>query len=387
MQPVSQVLKRRIPWLMAGTRAALGPVVMMAELAGWTGVTLAWMVLTGLLSDIFDGVLARRWKCDTAAVRLFDSMADIVFYLGCAVALAMSQPQLSRSFAVPVAIVLGLEALKLVFDFVKFGKPTSYHTYLAKTWGLVLAITVVMSFAMHAMIALHIAWWIALALGVVYCLEGLTISLIMPEWRHDLKTLPRALNVRRQILLERSSAAGQPPASHGENDGSHSLRVTGTVTVMMILLVATTAHASSIPSVTFLGGTATITTGAAGTIDIGADQLTFQWSGGSLAIPYTQIHNFSYREKGVNLGVLPFIAVVLVHPQPQRHILSITYLDASGQKQVAIFQVPKQARDTLPVVLQERTGVCSDQYALPCRPANSVHTSQRTQLIPIPLLP
>lgn len=113
MQLESQPLKRGIPWLMAGTRAALGPVVMMAEVAGWTGVTLAWMVVTGLLSDIFDGVLARRWKCDTAAVRLFDSMADIVFYLGCAVALWMSQPQLTRSFAAALAVVIGLEALKL----------------------------------------------------------------------------------------------------------------------------------------------------------------------------------------------------------------------------------------------------------------------------------
>jgi hypothetical protein len=47
--------------------------------------------------------------------------------------------------------------------------------------------------------------------------------------------------------------------------------------------------------------------------------------------------------------------------------VSITYLDHSGAKQVAVFEVPKKAKDTLPVVLQERTGVCSDQYQIPCR--------------------
>jgi hypothetical protein len=136
----------------------------------------------------------------------------------------------------------------------------------------------------------------------------------------------------------------------------------------MFVLIATAARASSIPSVTFIGGSAPgITTGTAGELDTGADQLTFQWSGGSLAIPYTQIKNFSYREKAVNLGVLSTIAVALIRPLPQRHIVSISYLDSSGQKQVAIFEVPKQARDTLPVVLQESTGVCSDQYQLPCR--------------------
>lgn len=355
MQTESQSLKHRIPWLMASGRAALGPAMVLAERAGWSGLTLAAMVVTALLSDIFDGILARRWKCDTAGVRLFDSMADNVFYLGCGAALWMRQPHLMRSFAALVGVVLGIEMLKTAFDFVKFGKPTSYHSYLAKTWGLVLATTVVMSFATHAVPAVRIAWWVALALGVLCCLEGLTISLVMPEWRHDLKTMRRALELRKEILSNRSIA--------------RSARLIGTVVATMLVLIATVAHASSIPSVTFIGGSAPgLTTDTTGSLDTGTDQLTFQWSGGSLAIPYTQIQNFSYREKkAVNLGVLPMIVVALIRPQIYRHIVSISYLDSSGQKQIAIFEVPKQARDTLPVVLQERTGVCSDQYQLPCR--------------------
>lgn len=203
MESETKTFKRAIPWLMAAMRAALGPAIVLGERAGWSGLTLAAMVVIALLSDIFDGVLARRWKCDTASVRLFDSMADIVFYLGCAAALWMSRPQLTQSFAVPLAIVIGLEALRLVFDLVKFGKPTSYHTYLAKTCGLVLAITIVMSFAAHTMAVLKFAWWIALGIGVLYCLEGLAISLIMPEWQNDLKTLGSALALRRRILLYR----------------------------------------------------------------------------------------------------------------------------------------------------------------------------------------
>src|SRR5580698_3387112 len=203
MQSESKASKHQIPSLMAAARAALGAVIVIGERAGWSGLTLATMVVTALLSDIYDGVLARRWKCDTAAVRLFDSMADNVFYVGAAVALWMRQPQLMRSFEAPIGIVLGIEVFKFVFDFVKFGKPSSYHSYLAKTWGLVLATTVVMSFAMHRNAVLQIAWWASLALGVIACLEGFAMSLILPEWRHDLKTLARALAARRQILLYR----------------------------------------------------------------------------------------------------------------------------------------------------------------------------------------
>src|SRR5580658_236105 len=118
--------KRMVPWMMAAGRAALGPVVIAGERCGWNGVVLAGVIVAALLSDVFDGVLARRWKCDSAAVRLFDSMADNVFYVGAAVALWMRQPQLMRSFEAPIGIVLGIEVFKFVFDFVKFGKPSSY---------------------------------------------------------------------------------------------------------------------------------------------------------------------------------------------------------------------------------------------------------------------
>ena len=352
MQSESKALQHRIPWLMAATRATLGPVMVVGERAGWSGLTLAAIVVTALLSDIFDGVLARRWKCDSAAVRLFDSMVDIVFYLGCAIALWMRHPGVLRGLAVPIAVVVGLELSGLAVAFIKFGRLPSYHSYLAKAWGLVLASALVAAFVTKDPVGWIVA---ALAMGVVCNLEGLAMSLIMPEWRHDLKTLKRALEVRGQILANRSSA--------------RSARSIGTVVATMLVLIATAAHAASIPSVTFIGGsTPGITTGTAGALDTGADQITFQWTGGSLTIPYTQIQNFSYREKkAVNLGVLPLIAVALIRPQIYRHIVSISYLDSSGQKQVAIFEVPKQARETLPVVLQERTGVCSDQYQLPCR--------------------
>lgn len=361
MQTEPHSLKRRIPWLMAATRAALGPVIVLGERAGWSGLTLAAIVITALLSDIYDGVLARRWKCDTAAVRLFDSMADNVFYLGAAAALCMRQPNLMRSFAVPIAIVLGIEVLKFAFDCVKFGKPGSYHSYLAKSWGLVLATAVVMSFATRSNLVLHIAWWASLSLGVIACLEGFAMSLILPEWRHDLKTLSRALAMRRQILLYR----------HRDTQRLARLSRTACATVATLMLLAfagISAHAASIPSVTFIGGsTPSLTTNTTGTLDTGPDQIVFQWKGGALDIPYAQIQNFSYREKKtVHLGLLPLIAVLLIRPEAQRHIVSLTYLDPSGQKQVAIFEVPKQASDTLPVILQERTGVCSDQYQVPC---------------------
>lgn len=188
--------KEQIPWLMAAARAVLGPVLIAAAECGWNGLVLAGVVIAALVSDIYDGVLARRWKCDTAGVRLFDSMADTVFYLCTAVALWIRLPQLWRSYAGLLVGLLALEAVRFVFDFVKFGRPASYHSYLAKTWGLVMAIAVIGSFATRQASVLVP---VALVLGIVCDVEGLAMSWIMPLWRKDIKTLREAWRIRERF--------------------------------------------------------------------------------------------------------------------------------------------------------------------------------------------
>jgi phosphatidylglycerophosphate synthase len=188
--------KRYIPWVIAGARAVLGPILIAGAECGWNGLALAGIVVAALVSDIYDGVLARRWKCDTAGVRLFDSMADTVFYLCTAVALWIRRPELWRSYWGLLVGLLGLEVLRFAFDFAKFGKPASYHSYLAKAWGLVMAVAVIISFATR------LGSWlvpVALILGIMCDLEGLAMSWVMPLWRKDIKTLGEAWRIRERF--------------------------------------------------------------------------------------------------------------------------------------------------------------------------------------------
>lgn len=190
-------MKQWIPWTMVLGRAALGPVMVLGERCGWNGGALAAMVLTALLSDIFDGVLARRWKTDTAALRLSDTLADTAFYLCVAAAIGFGMPAVWRQCRTGMLLVFGCEALHFAFDFAKFGRPASYHSYLAKTWGLVLAAAVVVTFATR-----HVSFWMsaAILLGVLSNAETLTMSLILPMWRRDVKSLAAAWRIRAGLL-------------------------------------------------------------------------------------------------------------------------------------------------------------------------------------------
>ncbi|MGC1159429.1 MAG: CDP-alcohol phosphatidyltransferase family protein, partial [Acidobacteriaceae bacterium] len=189
--------KEHLPWGMAGARAALGPILIAGLSCNWSGLALASLVLTALLSDIFDGVLARRWQCDTAGVRLFDSMADTFFYLCVAIALWIGQPQIWHSNSSLICAVLAAEAIRFVFDFAKFGTPASYHSWLAKTWGLLMAIAVIAAFASHHGALLIRASMIA---GIVCNAETLTMSILLPVWRRDVPNLSQAWKIRREML-------------------------------------------------------------------------------------------------------------------------------------------------------------------------------------------
>lgn len=339
MQTAPRIAKEQIPWLMAATRAILGPVMVLGERARWNGATLAVLIVTALLSDIFDGVLARRWKCDTAGVRLFDSMADIVFYLGCAAAVWIRQPQMVRSFALPVAAVLGLEILSLAVAFIKFGKPPSYHSYLAKIWGLVLASALVAAF-----VTKHPAAWLAaaLALGTLSNLEGLAMSLIMPVWQHDVKTLAEAWRLRG---IARRGKPKFIPKTAGA--------------AMVLFAVATLPlHAQKSGEAIYETGTAQIMANTTAPMTATAEGLRFN-APTPLMIPYEKIAKVEFRKDvREHLGFFPAMFAGMFFARVHIYRVALSYYDDAQKPHAAVFQVTRDDSIKLSELLRARAPAC-----------------------------
>lgn len=331
--------KERIPWLMAAVRAVLGPAVILGERAKWNGVTLALLVVMALLSDIFDGVLARRWKCDTAAVRLFDSMADITFYVCCAAALWMRHPSLVRSFAVPIAAVAGLEALGLATAFVKFGKLPSYHSYIAKIWGLVLASALVAAFVTR-----HPATWLvaALALGALCNLEGLAMSLIMPVWRQDVKTLAEAWRLRGIMRRGKSRFV---------------TKIAGT-TIVLLGVAALPIHAQKPGEAIYETGTAQIAANTSAPMIATAEGLRFV-AATPLVIPYEMIAKVEFRKDvREHLGFFPAMFAGMFFARVHIYRVTVSYRDDAEKLHAAVFQVTRDDSIKLSELLRARAPAC-----------------------------
>jgi len=126
-------------------------------------------------------------------------MADTAFYAGVLTAILLRHWPVLRERVGILGCLLALEAIRIVFDLIKFGKMASYHTYSAKLWGLLLATATI------ALLCFNRGFWlvsVAIVWGIVCDLEGLTMSIVLPKWIPDLKHLGRAMKVRRELLVK-----------------------------------------------------------------------------------------------------------------------------------------------------------------------------------------
>jgi len=174
-------------------RLLLAPVLVWLVNAGAPGVVFASVVLVAFVSDYFDGVIARKLGVASAELRHFDSRADLVFYATAGWAVWRLHPDVVRSVAIPALVVVGLDVVRHVFDFAKFGRDAAYHAWSSKVWGLSLALALVllMGFGVSQPFV-----GITVIVGLIAQIEGLLISVALPVWTHDVPTLIHALRIR-----------------------------------------------------------------------------------------------------------------------------------------------------------------------------------------------
>lgn len=184
-----------VPLLLTCLRGVLGPSVIACAYLWPRPVLLAGSVLVAFLSDIFDGVIARRLGVATASLRRLDSMADSIFYLCALWAVWVLHPSVIRNNALPLIVLAVLECTRYALDLWKFGREASYHMWSSKLWGIALFIAFIGVFALDDPGILPVT---AIAIGVIADAEGVLISLTLPSWRHDVPSIFHALRIRAE---------------------------------------------------------------------------------------------------------------------------------------------------------------------------------------------
>lgn len=182
-----------VPCCLIALRVLLGPVALILALHAMRWEIVCVLTLA-FLSDVFDGVIARRLGVVTAGLRISDSVADAWYFLCLALAACLVHPAVVSAFRVPLLSVLMLQSGSYLLAWRRYGRIASFHAYTAKLWGLSLFIAFV------ALLGWGIGGWplrAAIIMGFVSTLEGIAMILLLPRWTHDVAGLAEALRRRR----------------------------------------------------------------------------------------------------------------------------------------------------------------------------------------------
>ena len=191
--PMSARHFRQVPILLTGIRGLLGPCVIACAYVRPDPTLLASCVVAAFLSDVFDGVIARRLGVATANLRRLDSIADSAFYLCALWAVWVLHPGIILANAAPLLVLAALEGARYFLDLWKFGREASYHMWSSKAWGVALCVAFVAVFAGGEPGPFPL---LAIGIGMIADVEGVLVSLTLRSWRHDVPTIFHALRIR-----------------------------------------------------------------------------------------------------------------------------------------------------------------------------------------------
>jgi CDP-diacylglycerol--glycerol-3-phosphate 3-phosphatidyltransferase len=193
MASLSMIFAARVPLALTLLRALLAPVMVLLALAWPSPAAFGACLVAAFLSDVFDGVIARRLGVATPGLRRLDSIADSIFYVAALFAAWHLHASALRDHAVALLVLGALEAARYVVDLRKFGKEASYHMWTSKLWGLALfaGFLALLVFGEERFFVAAAIW-----VGVVADVEGLAISWALTAWRTDVPTIWHALRSR-----------------------------------------------------------------------------------------------------------------------------------------------------------------------------------------------
>lgn len=191
------IAKGQIPWLLVGLRLMIAPLLLWDALDQQTSPWFLTGYIIAILSDIFDGILARRWQVSTPRLRQADSWADIWLFLCLALCTWLVYPQVIMAFRIPLLIAIAAQCTLFIISLIKFQKFPSFHTYTAKAWGLMLLVATIGLFGFGYTNTL----WLAIAACLINTLEEIMMTLILPQWQCDILSIFHALKLRKTLLL------------------------------------------------------------------------------------------------------------------------------------------------------------------------------------------
>lgn len=146
-----------------------------------------WLLAVSFLTDAVDGYLARKFKVTSVFGSILDSVSDDLTTAVAIIGIALINPGFLKKEIVWIVIQVVFFITQIGFALFRYGKISSFHTYLAKFVTVFQAIFLVLFYWLPEPV--YPLFYFVAVLTILDLLEEIILVLIIPKWETDIKGL------------------------------------------------------------------------------------------------------------------------------------------------------------------------------------------------------
>ncbi len=178
-------INKNIPNLLSGYRLLIFPVLLFLILKR-VEVAFAWLICINLITDILDGIIARRFNLQTSFGAKLDSAADVTTYAAAIYGVYVFKWVEIEPFKALFFGFVGLYTFSMVVGLIKFKQLPSLHLYSFKIMGYFHGIFLFILFVFGFV---KVLFFVALGWGIWACFEEILVLLVLKKMKNNAKGL------------------------------------------------------------------------------------------------------------------------------------------------------------------------------------------------------
>lgn len=164
-------------------------------------LTFTWLLLISYCTDAIDGFIARKLKISSPRGSQLDSMGDQITFTVGLIGLLFFEKSFILENLLIIIIAFIPYLIQMLLAYIKYGKATAFHTYLAKSSAIVQSIFILWSLFFNPE---YMLFYLMIGIGVLETIEEIALIFLYDNWVSDVKHIFSALKDKRRIKKESS---------------------------------------------------------------------------------------------------------------------------------------------------------------------------------------
>ena len=194
-------LLHKIPEALLYSRLLVSVLVIVLSFSKVPSYIIVALSIYAIVSDVLDGIIARKLNISTEEMRRLDTKIDTVFWFSCLFYVCINRPLFLKTHLLQLFILVFSELLIIALGAIKFQERVSYHTILSKCWALCL-LWFFIDLTLHpsAPVSFAFSFWY----GLLVQSEIVLIIIILKQNHTDVPFVWQALRLRKGLSCHRN---------------------------------------------------------------------------------------------------------------------------------------------------------------------------------------